>query len=165
MRIRSRRSWKAAKPKNTPTKLKPAREGVFIHHTVTYVTNGAKATKNQEKAHMRYLQGIAFARGFSDISYNFIVFPSGRVYRGRGWEFMGAHNDGENEETYGICFVGNFEHEIPTPAALKAAKKVKKRGKNLGRIKMKGFVKGHRDTDATACPGKYLYNRLDQIRG
>lgn len=161
--VYSRRTWEAKPPRATPTRVpRYLRKGFFIHHTVTVPTGQGL---DAERAHMRYLQEIAFSRGFADISYNFVVFPSGNVYRGRGWEFLGAHNDGENEETIGIVLVGNFELSNPTKPALDSAARLIKRGRRILAVKpRKFFVKGHRDTDATACPGKYLYAQLDYIR-
>jgi hypothetical protein len=184
-RIRSRRAWKAAKPKTTPTKVVGARQGYYQHHSVTVMGDTyfawlerldkgrlTRQVKRELKrniieaecSHMRYLQQVAFGRDFSDISYNHVQFPSGNIYRGRGWEFLGAHNDGENTTSLGLCAVGNYELTKPTDAMVQSSIWYFKRGRKLLRVKSGFFIRGHRDSDATACPGKYLYGKLPYIR-
>lgn len=169
MHIRSRRSWGAAKPRTEPTPVSSLRTGFYVHHSVTAMPKDYRKLPRRkqlraEKEHMRYLQDIAFGRGFSDISYNFVLFPSGRVYRGRGWGFLGAHNDGENTTTIGGCAVGNYDVAIPSRKLLDAYVALIKRGRRVGTLSRKCFIKGHRDSDSTACPGENLYNCLRLIR-
>ena len=115
---------------------------------------------------MRELQQIAFSRGFSDISYSFLVFPSGRVYKGRGWGVVGAHTSGANSFAHAISFVGNYEASKPSKESLEAARDVIRQGVKQGHIKKGGFVTGHRDAAgaSTACPGKYLFAKIDSIK-
>lgn len=80
MEIISRQSWGAAAPKKAIGRISGSVGKLFLHHTVT-----RSGPADQEHSLMREIQKIAFSRGFSDISYSFIVFPSGRVYEGRGW--------------------------------------------------------------------------------
>lgn len=183
LRIRSRRSWQAKKPHSTPVRVTHKRLGYYVHHTVTAM--GApyfemlrkvdhvpakerkglvKEMVKLEAEHMRYLQTLAWGRGFADISYNFVIFPSGHVWRGRGWEFLGAHNDGENEETIGAVAVGNYEGDVPTKAMLDSFVKLFRRGRSLRRVADEFFIRGHRDSDATACPGEHLYQRIPWMR-
>ena len=169
MRIRPRGFWGAAQPQGSMYDMTGVKKGVYVHHTVTalpdnYEELGRNRTIAVEKSHMRYLQQIAFGRGFSDISYNFVVFPSGRVYEGRGWAKVGAHNDGENSTTYGIVAVGNYETDRPTVSLIEGIVNCIRAGQANGRIAKDVWVRGHRDSDATACPGTYLYRRLPAIR-
>lgn len=161
--IVSRKDWGAKPPKGTRQKMVMPAAGTWIHHTVT---SGQPRTKTQEKAHMRELQQIAFSRGFSDISYNFVIFESGRVYKGRGWGIVGAHTEGSNSIAHAFCFVGNYETQKPTPASLESAGQLHRQGIKAGHIRKGGFIKGHREAPgaATACPGKNLFAKLDVIR-
>lgn len=137
--------------------------GTYIHHTVT--SGGFRTTKGERK-HMRELQQIAFSRGFDDISYSFVIFRSGRVYKGRGWGVVGAHTEGSNSTSHAFCFVGNFESDRPTKKALESAAALHRRGIELKYIKRDGFIKGHRDAPgaATACPGANLYSVVETIK-
>lgn len=164
-RIRSRSEWKAAPARSGRGSTARPVSKVFIHHTVT---SAVTRSVSQEKAHMRELQQIAFSRGFSDISYSFIVFPSGRMYEGRGWGVAGAHTLDHNSTAYGIALVGNFELYAPTDAALKAAARIIKKGRRASWIRPANQTQilGHRDSSSasTACPGKRLYSRLHYIK-
>lgn len=161
--IIQRNAWKASPPKSPHVPMGGPASGTYVHHSVTEA-GGNKPS--DEQAHMRQLQQIAFGRGFQDISYSFIVFPSGRVYEGRGWGVVGAHTEGSNSTSHAICFVGNFETEEPTKAALQTAADVHRRGLNKGHIKQGGFVRGHRDAPgaSTACPGRNLYAKVGKIK-
>ena len=69
---------------------------------------------------MRAIQSWHLARGWATIGYHFVVSPSGRIFRGRPVDRLGAHVLGHNAGTVGICLMGNFETERPTPAALRS---------------------------------------------
>lgn len=163
MEVISRKAWGAKPARTARQKMTLPAKGTYIHHTVT---SGGKRTAAQEREHMRELQQIAFSRGFSDISYSFVIFPSGRVYRGRGWGVVGAHTAGSNSTAHAFSFVGNFESDRPTPDALETAAALHRRGIRLGRVKRDAFIRGHRDAPgaATACPGSKLYAQIDTIK-
>lgn len=165
MRIRARRSWRAAAPRSGHLRFVAPATATYIHHSVTTAPS-PDATVAQEKAVMRQLQGIAFGRGFADISYSFVVFPSGRAYEGRGWKVVGAHTQGSNSTSHAIVFVGNFETARPTPKALLSAARIHKRGVRRGYISKSATIKGHREAPgaATACPGAHLFGKLHEIR-
>lgn len=163
------KDWDRADSKAAPTKTARQRKGVDVHHTVTSVKYPKNATLAQqlavEAAHMRHLQALAFSRGFNDISYNHILFPkTGHVWKGRGFETVGAHNDGENTERLGIAVVGNFEVDAFPQRGLKALVEYIRFAEDGEHIPEHPLVRGHRDTDATACPGKNVYKNLDTVR-
>lgn len=104
----------------------------------------------RECAAMRAIQASHFARGFMDIGYHFVVFPSGRIYDGRPAWAVGAHCLGANTEL-GFSFSGNYEKDRPTPRALEAFDRWRD-GMGVSSIRGHYRVPGN----ATACPGKYL---------
>lgn len=94
------------------------------------------------------------ARGWAGIGYHFFIRKDGSVYRGRPENTVGAHAGGENYDSIGICFEGNFETETVMPEAqrIAGAALVAYLKKKYGITK----VQGHRDVNATACPGRYF---------
>lgn len=165
MRIHSRKSWVATNPKETPIRIGGAVSLTYIHHTGDSIHEDAPP--DEEKQRMRDIQHYHQSyKGWNDIAYSFVIFPSGRVYEGRGWGIVGAHTEGQNSVSHGICFVGNFETEQPTMAAIDAGRRLIHRGKERAFIRSRGFVRGHRDAPgaATACPGDHLYEKLSRIR-
>lgn len=165
--IATRKSW-GARYDDGDKSLSGLAEEVAIHHTTTHVDGGADATLAQERAHMRELEAIGHSRFATPeapnfgISYNVLIFPSGRAYQGVSFDRRGAHTGGHNSTVRAISFVGNFESERPTQKALDTARAIIAEGR--GRHWEKGApVKGHRDYAATACPGRNLYSELDHL--
>ncbi len=55
-------------------------------------------------------------RGFSDIGYHSVVRKDGRIEKGRPEDQMGAHVEGFNAKSIGVCFSGNGDIEDFTQA-------------------------------------------------
>ena len=71
------------------------------------------------------------SNGWADIGYHYIMAPSGlELYEGRPLSEIGAHTGGNppvgvlrnfgNTNSIGICLIGNYDHEEPTPQAVLA---------------------------------------------
>lgn len=135
---------------------------VFVHHSVTRVPGGANATVAQEQEHMRLLESIGQNNFGGGISYTVIVFPSGRAYQGHSLDRRGAHTYQRNDSARAICFVGNFEEDTPTNAAINAASNVLAEWRAAGLPSR--VTGGHRDVYQTACPGRNLYAALSRIK-
>lgn len=160
--MRIYREWGRAPARGDIARGPKRRKGVTLHHTVTECEGTTMAA---ERAHMRYLQEIAFQRGFSDISYNHILFPkTGRIYRGRGFRQVGAHNDGMNTDFLGLVVVGNFEEDAFPQKALQAVIEYIRKAEDKGHLPEHPVVFAHGDTDSTACPGKNVKKNMDTIR-
>ena len=97
------------------------------------------------------------ARGWSGIGYHYYIAGDGTVWQGRPEWTQGAHayqdaSHEANTDGIGICLGGNFETGPgPTEAQLQALAElildIRTRYSNIPVI-------GHRDVQATACPGK-----------
>lgn len=126
-----------------------------------YKWNGNLAKRNATKyiiIHHRAGNGDAesihnlhLTWGWTGFGYHFYVRKDGSVYRGRPIEMVGAHCKGQNSYSVGICFEGNFENEKMSDAQMKAGQELVS---YIKKIYPNVDVKGHRDFDATACPGK-----------
>jgi len=148
----------------------------FVHHTV----NANDYTRAQVPSLIRGIYAYhTKSRGWSDIGYNFIVDKFGRVWEGRHGgvdrPVVGAHTIGYNEHSFAMSALGNFDTARPPAAMLEAygrlfAWKLSLHGVDASstrqRVGTRNFpaVNGHRDAGRTACPGRYLYARLDAIR-
>jgi hypothetical protein len=123
---------------NGPLVRRNATKYIILHHRAG---NG-----DAESIHNLHLSW-----GWIGFGYHFYVRKDGSVYRGRPIEMVGAHCKGQNSYSVGICFEGNFENEKMSSAQLKAGQEL------VSYIKTfypNADVKGHRDFDSTACPGK-----------
>ncbi len=140
-------------------------DDVSIHHSVTFQLP-ATSTTAMEAAQMRSLEDIGhtrFARSQfprSGISYNVVVFPSGRAWQGVSFGRRGTHTDGRNSTVRSICFAGNYDIHEPTKQQLATARAIIAAGRGETWAKA-AKVFGHRDIKQTACPGRNVYKHLE----
>lgn len=159
--IASRASWGARHDDGDLT-LSGLAQDVFLHHSVTTQLAPA-ASIAAEREQMRNIEAIGESRFDTGISYNVLIFPSGRPYAGVSWNRRGTHTGGRNSTARSICLAGNYDIYLPTDAQIATARRIYHGG--MGRLWRKGApLYGHRDVKSTACPGRHSYARLDDIR-
>lgn len=104
-------------------------------------------------------------RGFSDIGYHFYVTRDGEIHRGRPPEKIGAHCQGHNRHSIGICYEGGLDtnrkpddtRTLPQKASLVALLR------ELKRIFPKALVVGHHDLNPMKeCP---CFKAVAEYRG
>lgn len=144
---------------------------IIVHHTAT-----TKDLDNPKAAIRAIYNYHAVTRGWGDIGYNYIIDQQGRVYEGRagGEKVVGAHAGKANIGSIGIGLLGDYDaDEIPYPALQSLINLIDTKTElyNLspdGRSRFRGKVIpniiGHRDVEASTCPGQYLYAKLPVIR-
>lgn len=49
-------------------------------------------------------------RGWKDIGYHYIVYLDGSIHNGRPVEVPGAHVQGQNKNSIGVCYVGGLSN-------------------------------------------------------
>ena len=100
--------------------------------------------------------------GWAGIGYHFFVRKNGQIYRGRPLETVGAHTQGFNSVSVGVCFEGKYhsvDKHMPD-AQFTAGRELLM---YLRQIYQQAAIKGHRDLMATDCPGRYFpYKKLVQ---
>lgn len=97
------------------------------------------------------------SRGWYGIGYHYYIRKDGSIWRGRPENTVGAHTEGHNGRSVGLCFEGNFEQEKMPSAQLEAGRELV--ADILSRYGSLAIA-GHRDKDATVCPGKYFPEEL-----
>lgn len=144
---------------------------IVIHHTAS-----VKNLDNPEVAIQNIYYYHAVRRGWGDIGYNYLIDPNGNIFEGRQGKdkVIGGHVKSLNKVSVGIGVLGNYEDgEIPVPVlrALLALTNFLARKYNIdpaGSAEYKGNIyqniNGHKDINATICPGKFLYQKLFGIR-
>lgn len=50
------------------------------------------------------------ARKFNDIGYHYVIYLDGSVHKGRDISKIGAHVQGHNSRSIGICYVGGLDN-------------------------------------------------------
>lgn len=93
------------------------------------------------------------SNGWAGIGYHFLVRKNGKIYEGRPINTVGAHCTGENSDSIGICFEGDFTTDTMTNKQLKAGQELIAYLVKLYGLSMSDVYR-HKDFMATACPGK-----------
>lgn len=128
---------------------------IVIHH----VGMGA-AAESAAEIHRFHLRN-----GWSGIGYHYVVHQDGTIERGRPRDTVGAHTYGFNQSSIGIVLDGNFEEIVPTDVQLDRAARLIAALSHIYQLSPDNrSVRGHRDLNATLCPGKNLYCELSQVR-
>ena len=60
-------------------------------------------------------------RGFRTIGYHYVVYRDGTVHKGRPVEQMGAHCEGHNKDSIGVCYIGGLMTDGKTPKDTRTA--------------------------------------------
>ena len=88
--------------------------------------------------------------GWSGAGYHFLVRKDGSVYRLRPEWAIGAHAQGANSDSIGVCFEGSFMTEHMGQTQINAGKSIVSYLKGQYGISK---VQAHRDVGSTNCPG------------
>jgi N-acetylmuramoyl-L-alanine amidase len=127
---------------------------IVIHHSAT-TTGGAAAFDTMHRA-----------KGWDELGYDFVIgngtdTADGQIEVGPRWtkQKYGAHaktpDNRFNEYGIGICLVGNFDVERPTPKQMQSLTRLVSYLMRTYHI-TPDRVMGHSDTKPTECPGKYM---------
>lgn len=148
--IQTRKSWKA-RPARARTRqdVKEIRE-FFLHWPGN--NRDKNLTPAQERAKLREWQNLHMdepSRRWSDFAYSFAVFSSGRIYRGRGMNFVPASQLGHNTNTVSVVCVGPITDKMKASLAYLKNHCDNRADRDL-------VVRGHGDVCATECPGPEL---------
>jgi uncharacterized protein with LGFP repeats len=129
--------------------------------------------------------------GWCDIGYHALVDKYGQVFEGRAGGvtkgIVGSHAGGFNKNTWGVSMIGTFDDAPPPPIQLETVGRLLGWRLGLDRTDPRATVQltsgggsfthvprgsaltlpaiiGHRDLDATECPGEQGYLALNEIR-
>ncbi len=151
-RVIGRSGWHAAAAKTALMKPNSSIVKLTIHHS------GVKTDLHtDERAALRSMQRFhQDERKWGDLSYHFIVGPSGSVYRGRDTAY--AADTATNYKPIGhvtICVLGNFDEQMPTAEALGGLTDLISALLHEFRLTPTD-IRTHQQLASTACPGKKL---------
>lgn len=126
---------------------------IILHHSAS--GRDTTTIKDIERWHLE--------KKYNGIGYHLVIEGGGLLRTGRPYEKIGAHAQGFNTGSIGICLTGNFEEEEPDEEQIKQLVQVLATLCKRHGLPVSAIV-GHRDVNKTACPGKNLYKLLPLIR-
>jgi N-acetylmuramoyl-L-alanine amidase len=181
-----RSAWGAQVPRESPSYGQVVFG--FVHHTVSTNDYTQADSPAIVKAIQQYHRNTL---GWNDIGYQLLVDRYGQVFEGRAGGIdqavIGAQAQGYNAISTGVAMIGTHTSEGITPEAFETLAAVlawklplhgvptegevtvTSAGGSLnryptGRRVLLQRISGHRDGDATECPGNALYAQLPALR-
>lgn len=129
---------------------------VIVHHSATSEGNVTSFRKYHVEVNK-----------WSDIGYHYVITngrggPDGEVQEGRNILFTGAHAEGRNEDSIGVCLVGDFTKSKPTTAQIDALYKLLRELMEKYPIAPERIL-GHNEVAATQCPGTLDMNTVRKV--
>jgi hypothetical protein len=182
----TRVQWGAQAPRSTPDYGEV--QLAFVHHTVTANDYSIEESASIVRGVQHYHRNVL---GWNDIGYNLLVDRYGQIFEGRAGGIdqavIGAQAQGYNSASTGIAVIGTHTSEAITSAAFEALASVLAWKLVVHALPTDGQVtvistggpvnrypagtpvslrriSGHRDGDATECPGGALYGQLPALR-
>ena len=129
-------------------------DAIVIHHI-----GNTDRDVSAEEVHQWHLNN-----GWAGIGYHFVIRKDGTIERGRPMDMVGAHCYQNNWHTLGVNIVGDFMTHQPTQAQMDSAATLLAALCRYYRINpSRQTIRGHREYNATDCPGDNLYYKLTQL--
>lgn len=139
-----------------------------ITHLVIHCSASPKATTSAAQIKRWHVEG----NGWSDVGYHRIIEGDGAVMQGRPDDVAGAHAEGFNSKSLGVCVVGDFDREAIDLSDPQGTALIQVCAVLCQRYKIPpANIIGHRDTYpllgkpvAKTCPGAHLHALLPRLR-
>ena len=121
---------------------------------ITKIIVHCTATKEGQSVSVADVTKWHKARGFNTIGYHYLIGLNGEVWEGRKEQIVGAHTEGHNSNSIGVCYVGGLDANSKPKDTRTAAQKesLLKLIKKLKERYPKATVHGHKEFAAKACP-------------
>lgn len=159
VQVVTRQEWGARPPKAPYTRLADS-EGIVVHHEGDGVSRDPETT--DYAAYMRSTQRYHMdTKGWNDIAYGWAV-GGGKIYEGRTWGWIDGADTGRGRVMHSVVWLGDSTVNAPPLEDLIAINAVI--AEHQARYGATDFVGGHRDINATGCPGDHLYAWLQAGR-
>lgn len=131
---------------------------IVVHHSVTPQNWSKDKTLSVIDKEHKNLHPIKNGIGYH-IAYHMIIFADGNVKDTRPLNEVGYHagNLPVNNVSVGVCLIGNFETDEPTPEQSDSLKRILK-SLMVDYSIMRDNIKLHKEVrlKPTACPGKNI---------
>lgn len=123
--------------------------------TITEIIVHCSATPEGRHVTVGDIRAWHKQRGFKDVGYHYIVYLDGSIHGGRSENAIGAHCQGHNRNSIGVCYIGGMDKGMKSPKDTRTEAQKKALIMLLKQLKKKypqAKIYGHRDFAAKACP-------------
>lgn len=118
-------------------------EHIIIHHSAIPPTVGVQRIAEYHSKNLNW----------PGIGYHFAIDDQGLIYRTNALETISYHAGNFNTLSVGVCFLGNFTDDVPTPAQLESGGKLV--AWLVQELKLTNDeIQGHKEFMNTQCPGR-----------
>ncbi len=114
---------------------------------ITEIIIHCAATPNGKEFHNTDVDRWHKERGWQGIGYHYVICVGGDIEPGRPVDIVGAHAQGHNAQSIGICMIGMDKFTLPQWEALQGLV-FELTGKFSDAV-----VIGHREVSKKLCPG------------
>lgn len=93
-------------------------------------------------------------RGFTAIGYHYVITLDGQVHKGRAEEIKGAHCQGHNSKSIGVCYVGGCDKNM-NPKDTRTFEQIVGMNWLIDLLKKRypnATVHGHNEFSSKSCP-------------
>lgn len=171
-KVYTRSDWGARAPSGGINVLPQAPTHIVVHHTAT--ANVSDTSTSQAAALSRSIQRYHMqSNGWSDTGQQLTISRGGHIMEGRdkslhaigaGHHVVGAHTANHNSHAIGIESEGTYTSESPPEPLAGALVDTCAWLCLVYQLDPEEAIVGHRDFNATSCPGDELYALLPQLR-
>ena len=139
---------------------------VKSRRNISMIIVHCSATPEGKDVSVESIRSAHKAQGWSDIGYHYVITLSGDVKQGRNVDLIGAHCQGKNTYSIGVCYVGGVDKDG----------KPKDTRTERQRIQLKQLliqllilypgarIYGHRDFANKACPSFDATKEYKELR-
>lgn len=171
-RIYTRSEWNARPPTSPATILNSKPDGLIVHHTASGNSNDfslAHALSLSRSIQNHHMDN----NGWADTGQQLTISRGGHVMEGRNRSLtaigsvrhvVGAHVANNNSHLLGIENEGLYTSVAPTSQLWNALVTTLAWLCDVYDLDPHAAILGHRDFNATQCPGDTLYRMLPQLR-
>ena len=123
--------------------------------TVTLIVVHCSAVRPGQQSSAQDIDHWHKAKGWKSIGYHFVVRRNGTIETGRRLDVIGAHCQGHNQHSIGICYEGGLDSD-GRPADTRTPNQVRALRELIERMHTyfpKALIVGHHDLNPMkACP-------------
>ena len=124
--------------------------------TINEIIVHCTATPEGRIETVQSIRNMHKAKGWSDIGYHYLIGLNGECWEGRNVNLIGAHCEGHNSNSIGVCYVGGVDKKMQAKDTRTEKQKYALVSllKDLRKLYPKAKIYGHRDFDkkGKACP-------------